>query len=127
MTGYATSGHEMTETTIREPTDRRVGVTEADGSARSAPRARSLTASFTPREVEGGVPGRRTVTIRGRGAERDLMWPAHQSRRRPDFPVYERPGFKPDRMAMWAVFLGLLMVLVAAASSHAAVLAHLPH
>jgi hypothetical protein len=77
----------------------------------------------------GAPPERRTVTIRGRGAERDLTWTAHQ-RRRPARPVHERHGFKPDRAAMWAVLLGLLLVLVAATSSHAAVRARilcLPH
>jgi hypothetical protein len=64
------------------------------------------------------------VTIRGLGAERDLTWSAYQSRRRPAVPAHERPGFRPDRAAMWAVFLGLLLVLVAATSSHAAVLVH---
>jgi hypothetical protein len=62
------------------------------------------------------VPGRRTVTIRGRGAERNL-WPEH-SRRRPPRRAYERAGFRPDRVAMWAVLLGMLLVLVALASAH---------
>jgi hypothetical protein len=64
------------------------------------------------------------VTIRGRGAERDLGWPSSESGRRPARPAHERPGFRPDRAALWAVVLGLLLVLVAATSSHAAVLAH---
>jgi hypothetical protein len=34
---------------------------------------------------------------------------------------HERAGFRPDRVAMWAVFLGVLLMLGAAASSHAAV------
>jgi hypothetical protein len=70
------------------------------------------------------VTGRRTVTIRGRGAERDYGWTHYDSSRRPSRPAHERPGFKPDRAALWAVFLGLLLVLVAATSAHAAVLAH---
>jgi hypothetical protein len=68
--------------------------------------------------------GRRTVTIRGRGAERDYGWATYDSSRRPNVPAHERAGFKPDRAALWAVFLGLLLVLVAATSAHAAVLAH---
>ena len=70
--------------------------------------------------------GRRTVTIRGRGAERAYGW-TYESSRRPSVPAHERPGFKPDRAALWAVFLGLLLVLVAATSAHAAVLAHAVH
>ncbi|HEX4561410.1 MAG TPA: hypothetical protein VH113_06210 [Gemmatimonadales bacterium] len=63
-------------------------------------------------------PARRTVTITGRGAERHL-WPTEASRRRPARMPHQRAGFKPDRVAMWAVFLGLLLVLVAAMSGHA--------
>jgi hypothetical protein len=66
-----------------------------------------------------GAPVRRTVTITGRGAERNLPWPSEASRRRAARRPYERAGFKPDRVALWAVFLGLLLVLVAAASGHA--------
>ena len=67
--------------------------------------------------VAGGVPGRRTVTIRGRGAERNLPWPDGSSRR-PQRRVYERAGFKPDRVALWAVMLCILLVIVAVASPH---------
>ena len=63
--------------------------------------------------------GRRTVQITGRGAERNLPVA------RPTLRRHEREGFKPDRAAMWAVVLGLLLILVAATSAHAAVLAHL--
>ncbi len=66
-----------------------------------------------------GVPGRRTVTIQGRGVERYRGAP---DRRRPARRPHERSGFKPDRTAMWAVLLGVLMVLAAATSSHAAIL-----
>jgi hypothetical protein len=44
------------------------------------------------------------------------------STRRPNVPRHERPGFRPDRTALWAVLLGLLLILVAATSAHAAVL-----
>jgi hypothetical protein len=43
-------------------------------------------------------------------------------------PLHERSGFKPDRVALWAVLLGVILLLVAAASSHAATLAaHVAH
>ena len=64
----------------------------------------------------GGVPGRRTVTIRGYGAERNLAWP--DASRRPQRRAYERAGFRPDRVALWAVMLGILLVIVAVASPH---------
>jgi hypothetical protein len=62
--------------------------------------------------------GRRTITIRGRGAERNLPVA------RPTLRRHERPGFRPDRAALWAVLLGLFLILVAAVSAHGAVLAH---
>jgi hypothetical protein len=55
--------------------------------------------------------GRRTVQITGRGAERNLPVA------RPTLRRHERAGFKPDRTAMWAVLLGLLLIIVAATSA----------
>jgi hypothetical protein len=42
--------------------------------------------------------------------------------RRPYVPRHEREGFRADRAAALAVVLAVLLVFVAAASSHAAVL-----
>lgn len=64
---------------------------------------------------------RRTIVITGRGIQ-----PYSSGRRRgweASLPVHQRSGFKPDRVAMWAVLLGLLLLFVAATSSHAATLA----
>lgn len=51
----------------------------------------------------GGVPGRRTVTITGQGAEgyasRNGTRPSMAQRHRP-VKRHERPGFRPDRAAM---------------------------
>jgi len=52
------------------------------------------------------------VTIRGYGAERNLPVA------RPTLRRHERPGFRPDRAALWAVFLGLVLILVAVVSAH---------
>jgi hypothetical protein len=107
---------------------RRAGATpesrRVEASATLTPPAAQATLTPPAPQATPTPPERRTVTIKGRGAERDLTWTAHQSRRRTNRPVHERPGFKPDRAAMWAVLLGLLLVLVAATSSHAAVRAH---
>jgi hypothetical protein len=59
---------------------------------------------------------RRTITITGRGAE--PYQPSTYARRRPQLPAHERPGFRPDRAAMWAVLLGVLLILVALTSAH---------
>ncbi len=74
--------------------------------------------------VEAGRPSLRVV---GRPAGRQAGSPDRRPagsppvRRRPTRRAHERPGFQPDRVAMWAVLLGILLVLVAATSSHAAV------
>jgi hypothetical protein len=76
---------------------------------------------------QGGVPGRRTVTIRGHGADRsteDVLAARRARAARQSRPRHERAGFKPDRVAMWAVLLGIVLVLVAATSSHAATISH---
>jgi hypothetical protein len=80
--------------------------------------------AFQDREREVQKPERRTVVITGRGAERTPVARPGATRSRPPVPRYERAGFRPDRVAMWAVLLGLVLVLIAATSSHAAVLAH---
>ena len=43
--------------------------------------------------------------------------------RRAGRPSAPRSGHRPDKLAMWAVLLGLFLILVAATSSHAAMLA----
>ena len=77
-------------------------------------------------ESAAGVAGRRTVTITGHGLEgwqtRNGTRPSN-AQRHTQLKRHEREGFRPDRVAMWAVFLGIVLLLVAAASSHAAVLA----
>ncbi len=112
MTANGSANGATGRTTTNGSTTGVNGRTIADaGSIRSEPGGRGR-----------GVPGRRTVTIRGYGAERNLPWTAGQSRRRPAEPRHQRPGFRADRAAMWAVLLGIMLVIVAAASSHAAVL-----
>ena len=89
-----------------------------DASAHDAP----APAQWTP---SGGVPGRRTVTIRGQVADR-YATPRPSSRRRPE-RRYERTGFRPDRAALWAVLLGMMLILAAVTSAHAATLHTLAH
>jgi hypothetical protein len=70
-----------------------------------------------------GGPGRReTVTITGQGAEgyasRHGTRPS-SAQRHLQLRPHERAGFQPDRVAMWAVFLGVLLVVMATATAHA--------
>ena len=79
--------------------------------------AEPAAAEWAP--VYDPVTGRRTVTIRGRGAERaPSVTPTVPRRARATAPRYERSGFVGDRAAMWAVLLGVLLVLIAVASAH---------
>jgi hypothetical protein len=86
---------------------------------------RERPVTWAPRAANG----RRTVQISGRGAERNLPPVTRRAERNlpagsPTLRRHERAGFQPDRAAMWAVVLGLLLILVAAASAHAAALPH---
>ncbi len=61
------------------------------------------------RAVESPPPARRTVVIRGQVAP---------ARRRPPRRPHERVGPRPDRIALWAVLLGVFLIVVAAMSAH---------
>ncbi|HEX4689987.1 MAG TPA: hypothetical protein VH276_04810 [Solirubrobacteraceae bacterium] len=66
--------------------------------------------------VERPAEGRRTVVIRGRGA--DPAPGASRRDRRPPRTVGERLGPRPDRVAAWAVALGVLLILIAILTAH---------
>lgn len=102
----------MSAIEAREPVD---GVAEPQAAD---PEIAPLSAART--EVSGqadAAPVRRTIKIQGRGAERNLPFP-DSSQRRPPRRAYERSGFRPDRLAMWAVMLGFVLVLIAILSAH---------
>jgi hypothetical protein len=67
--------------------------------------------------VRGGQEGRRTVKIGGRPAE--FHGPPARARQRPPRTMHERLGPRPDRVAMWAFALGLLLILIAIATANA--------
>src|SRR5207248_40211 len=70
-----------------------------------------------PREEVAPAPprqGRRTVVIRGQSAT-PAVTPAR--RHRPPRTAVERLGPRPDRIAAWAVALGVLLILIAFLSS----------
>jgi hypothetical protein len=69
-----------------------------------------------------GVPGRRTVTIRGQAPERYPARRTDGSRRPRPERRHERAGFRPDRAALWAFLMGVMLILVAVTSAHAATL-----
>lgn len=89
-------------------------------------RAQGAELAEPPAPRRGGVPGRQTVTISGQGAEGYAArngTRASAAQRHSQLRRHERAGFRPDRVAMWAVLLGVTLMLMAAVSSHAAGLA----
>jgi hypothetical protein len=66
--------------------------------------------------VRGSQEGRRTVKISGRTAE--FYGPPARARQRPPRSVHERLGPRPERIAAWAFALGILLILIAIATSH---------
>lgn len=55
------------------------------------------------------LESRRTVLITGHGDQRYAL--VRRRRERARLPLHERPGFSPDRTAMWAVLLCLALLL----------------
>jgi hypothetical protein len=83
----------------------------------------AVTADRDLGEVEAApaaaaVPERRTVKIGGR-PEGSLEAARYQRdrARRPPRTAQERVGARPDRLAMWAVALGILLILIAVLSA----------
>ncbi|HEX3831985.1 MAG TPA: hypothetical protein VHW04_08440 [Solirubrobacteraceae bacterium] len=94
-------------------------MTDERGGGRAAYRGASPNGSASQ---GAGVPGRRTVTIRGQAPERYPARRADGSRRPRPERRHERAGFRPDRAALWAFLLGVMLILVAVTSAHAATL-----
>jgi hypothetical protein len=84
------------------PADEQGGDDTDDAPPRPAPRRFERAAPPAP------APERRTITIRGE--------PTPPRRRR---PVVEAQLAQPDRIALWAFLLGLVLVAVAAGTAHA--------
>lgn len=86
----------------------------ADRTAAPALRASERVVSPTTRATAPAAPapaGRRTVVIRGQASSTHSVVSA--DRRRPAPRTRDRVGHRPDRVAMWAVMLGLLLIVVA--------------
>lgn len=79
------------------------------------------SAQLASAEPASAGPARRTITITGRGAERWRDSRTYDHLERHNAHVHGRHG-KPDRIAMWAVLLGIALAIGAATSSHAAIL-----
>jgi hypothetical protein len=70
------------------------------------------------------IPARRTVEIRGRTVPAPAVPRSVEiDRRRPPRRPIERVGTRPDRLAMWALLMGIVLILVAVGTADASVLA----
>jgi hypothetical protein len=70
------------------------------------------------------IPARRTVEIRGRTVAAPVVPRSVESeRRRPPRRPVERVGTRPDRVAMWALLMGIVLIIVAVGTADASVLA----
>jgi hypothetical protein len=114
------------------------------GSARRLDGAASSDRATGPAPDPATGPAaaqRRTVKIRGQAIPTAPVRPLHEagdgelaaivvdgpwtgsrstSRRRPRRRAAERVGHRPDRIALWAFLVGLLLVIIAAATAHGA-------
>jgi len=89
----------------------------ASDGARPAPVARR-----GPHAKGTAIPARRTVEIRGRPVPAPSVPRVELDRRRPPRRAVERIGPHPDRLALWALLMGLVLILVAVGTADASVL-----
>lgn len=85
---------------------------DAANARRAQARARaSLARSFdlSDRGAAAVASGRRALAIDGSGEER--MMPATRRSRDAGLRIYERSGFSPDRAGLWAVLLGIALLI----------------
>jgi hypothetical protein len=107
-------------TPVRRDTSREIVLSARSRSGAEIMPADEPTAADRPAVRGKGSPDRPTVRITGNPgvyaeiAERRAL--REVEARRPKSAV-DRVGHRPDRVAMWAVFLGLMLVLIAATSS----------
>jgi hypothetical protein len=74
-----------------------------------------------PPRPDRHTAGRRTVVIRGQVAPPPRTPASGPARRRPPRRASERlAGTRPDRAALWAVMLGVFLILVAVMTAHGA-------
>ena len=103
-------------------------VERRDGERRAGER-REGTVESSPGERRGGhrAGPRRTVEITGRtvpapavprsSGDPTVAYGARGTSRRPSLSPADRLIYRPDRIAMWAVVLGFVLILVAATSA----------
>lgn len=111
------------------PPDRRAAMAALAPSAptaspeAAAPAAPAVSPEATVAPREAAAAPRRTVQITGRTVPAPHVVPFDRvgtARRRPSRAPAALAGPRPDRIAMWAVVLGFVLIAVAATSAHGA-------
>ena len=119
--GRSSAGPRPLPTRTQDRHLRQVGGVQPAGAAnRITPRERNLRAvpDRSPRAEAGSVAApRRTVVIRGQVADRYSTPRTHAAGRHPISGPYGM-RMRPERAALWAVLLGLALVIVALASAN---------
>lgn len=88
------------------------------------PAGDAVDATARPRVKGSATPGMRMVEIRGRTVPApSVPRSLDVDRRRPARRAVERVGPRPDRVAMWALLMCLLLILVAIGTADPAVVA----
>ncbi|HEX4363319.1 MAG TPA: hypothetical protein VHZ75_02145 [Solirubrobacteraceae bacterium] len=79
-----------------------------------------MTTRRGPHTKGSAVPARRTIEIRGRTVPAPpVPRSVELDRRRPPRRAIERVGARPDRLALWALLMGIVLILVAVGTSNA--------
>jgi hypothetical protein len=77
-------------------------------------------AEAPPRPERPTAAPRRTVVIRGQVAPPPRVSTGPARRRPPRRPSERIAGTRPDRAALWAVMMGVFLILVAVMTAHGA-------
>jgi hypothetical protein len=88
-------------------------------AGRDVPR-QPISARRGPHSKGSPVPTRRTIEIRGRTVPApSVPRSVELDRRRPPRRALERVGARPDRLALWALLMGIVLILVAVGTANA--------
>ena len=92
---------------------------QADGELALQP----LAPRRGPHAKGSPIPARRTIEIRGRTVPApSVPRTVELDRRRPPRRAIERVGTRPDRLALWALLMGIVLILVAVGTADASML-----
>ena len=93
------------------------------GQVDGEPALQPLAPRRGPHAKGSPIPLRRTIEIRGRTVPApSVPRTVELDRRRPPRRAIERVGTRPDRLALWALMMGIVLILVAVGTADASML-----